>query len=243
MNGPSTISLIVSYVLQASQSTITPENLTLTAPTPDKVPGSYKQALRLNGHKTVIESSNYHTESGIYMYCHNVDQTSMSVPLDDWLRSQLSIVQDYVVSHASIPADVPQTKEGAYLFKPLLTRDTLMISLSKWCRIFKFDKSRGAYVRIDKFSQFRKGNFSVQIEASHVYIGPHKGGHSFSLSLRVKQIVYNEEEQEDDDTLLLNELLAAEVEIDKKAKRPKKARKTAECRKSGKAAVAAIEVK
>ena len=209
----------------------------MTAPVPDKVPGSYKQSLRVNDQKVVIQTTNYHTETGIYMYSHNAEQMSICVPLDDWLRSQLSVLQDFVISRTTFPADVPQTKEGNYLFKPLLARNPLMISVSKWCRIFKFDQSRGAYVRVDKFSQFGKGNFSANIEVSHVYIGPHKDGHNFSLSMRVRQIIYNEENQEDDDTMLLNELLAAQVEIDKKAKRPKKARKTAECRKNGNPAV------
>lgn len=218
--------------LQATETnTLNEEQLTLSPPAEDKVPGTYRQILRLNGQKVVIQTSNYHTETGIYMYSHSDELLSMLVPVDDWLRRHLEILQRFVVSHTTIPSTLPRSKEGNYLFKPLLERDSIMISLSKWCRIFKFDDSKGAYVRVDKFSQFAKGNFSANIEASHVYIGPHKGGHHFSLSLRVKQIIYNEEKQEPD-TQFLNELLAAstEGEVEKEPKRGKKPKKIEECR-------------
>lgn len=211
-----------------------PEELSLSPPTADKVPASYKQNLRVNGQKVIIQSSNYYTDSGIFMYRHDAGHTAMIVPLDNWLSDQLSVLQKFVVENVRIPADVPQTKEGNYVFKPLFNRESIMVALSKWCKIYKFDEGVGAYERVENFTQFGKGNFSVQIEASHIYIGPHKGGHNFSLSLRIRQIVYSEEKKEDDDTNLLNELLSAEVEINnnnKKAKRGPRKKKTQECRK------------
>lgn len=190
-----------------------------------------------------MQTATYQTNAGIYMFSHSPDRASMMLPIDDWLRRQLSMIQDFVISHVAMPADVPQTEEGAYVFKDVLERDSLLIPVSKWCRIYKFDAASKAYIRLDKFLPFfGKGSFSATIEASHIYIGPHKGGQHFSLSLRVMQIVYNEENAEDTDVDLLNELLAATVEEEKKAKRLKKPRKTAECRKSTKPA-AALDVK
>lgn len=217
---------------QASESNRIHGNLlSLAEAKPDKVPGSYTQTVRASGQKVLIQTSNYHTNSGIYMYSHDADRKSISLPLDDWLRSQLTTLQDFVVSHTTFPSEVLPAKEGTYVFKPLLNRDTILINVSKWCRIFKFDESSGSYVQVEKINQFGKGNFSAIIEVSHVYIGPHKGGHNFSLSMRVKQIVYSEEKQEELDSNILNELLAAEVELEKKAKRPRKTKKTDTCRK------------
>lgn len=230
------MSQLLLLLLQASQSNINLNELSLAMPIPDKVPASYRQNIHINGHKVLIQTSTYHTNSGISMFHFKVDQPCMLVPVDDWLRSQLSVIQNFVVSHVSIPADVPQTKEGTYSFKSLVEQTSLLISLSKWCRIFKFDASKGTYERVENFTQFGKGTFSATLEISHVYIGPHKNGNNFSLSLRVKELVYNEEKQEDDN-ILLNELLAAEVEVEKKAKSSKKPRKTAECRRSTKSAV------
>jgi hypothetical protein len=205
----------------------------LAPPTPDKVPLSYRQELRINGEKVSIQTSNYHTKHGIFMYNHGANQISMIIPVDAWLRRQLTTYQNFVVSNVVIPLDVPQTSEGTYVFKPLLEENTkqIFVSVSKWCKIFKFESTTGVYIRQEKFSQFEKGSFNVTIDVSHVYIGPHKGGHTFSLSLRVKQLVYEEEPAEDNDTSLLDELLTVEAEIEKKKKnkRGKKVRKIEKC--------------
>lgn len=176
------------------------------------------------------------------MYSHGIDQSSMIIPIDDWLRSQLTQLQDYVVANTVFPIDVPRTSDGSYLFKPLFALDTIMIPMSKWCKIFKFDKCKGLYVLQDKFAQFAKGNFTVTIEVPHVYIGPHKGGQNFSLSLRIRQVLYNEDsEVVQNDNELIDELLAASTELDSKKK--KRAKKQPEkCPKSKKATVSAVTV-
>ena len=192
------LSLLLSLHLQASkpQTTIDEAQLTLTDPTPEKVPASYKQLLRANGEKVILQTANHHTDSGLFFYCKQPNMKALSVPLDDWLRTQLSTIEKAVMMKVNIPLDVPKSKEGAYVYRPLLLKDSLLVTVSKWCKYFKFDKSRGAYELVEKFVPFVKGQYSVNIEVSHVYIGPHKGGQNFSLSLRVSQIMYKEDEQE-----------------------------------------------
>ena len=201
--------------------------MSLEKPTAEKVPASYKQNVRVNGQKAAILSSTYSTIHGIFIYSHKDDQTSMRVPLDDWLRSQLTFFQDKIIAMATFPADVPKSKDGSYLFRPMFTpgQDSIMIPMSKWCKIFKFNDEKGLFERVDKLTPFAKSSLSVTIEVSHVYIGPHKGGHNFSLSLRVKQLVYNAEEKEKCDIELINDLFeqaSSELDDHKKKRQPKK---------------------
>ena len=181
--------------LQASSS-INDVQLTLNAPTPDKVPASYKQLLTINGKKVILQTRCHQTHSGLSIYCNDTDSKCLAVPLDDWLRTQLSNIEKFVIMNVSIPSDVPKSKEGAYVYKPFVLRDTLLLPISKWCKYFKFDKSKGGHVLLENFEHFERGKYNVDIEVSHVYIGPHKGGQNFSLSLRVTQITYKEEESD-----------------------------------------------
>lgn len=222
--------------LQASQSTIEGK-ITLDEPKAEKVPNSYKQLVRVNGKRAVIVTSNYHTEHGIFRYKHNEDISSMSVPLDDWLHSQLFLLQDYVINNTTFPDDVPKKSDGTYLFKPLLQENpNMLIPVSKWCKIYKLDQDTGLYGLVDKFPQFEKGTFSATIEVSHVYIGPHLHGHNFSISLRVKQILYSEETK--DDNTFLDELLKTNVLTEKKKKKVKRNKKVNKCLKSKKTVAA-----
>ena len=179
--------------LQASSS-INNDQLILTAPTPDKVPASYKQLLRINGKKVVLQSPNHQTNSGLFFYCNDNDSKYIAVPVDDWLRTQLSNIEKFVMMKVSIPSNVPKSKEGSYVYKPLALTDTLLLTVSKWCKYFKFNKSKGGHVLLENFEQFERGQYNFNIEVAHVYIGPHKGGQNFSLSLRVTQITYKEDE-------------------------------------------------
>ena len=184
------------YLLQASQSTqVNDAQVTLTNPTPEKVPSSYKQLVKMNGEKVILQTANYQTKSGLLFYCNQKEMKALAVPVDDWLRTQLTILEKAVMTKVTIPPDVPKSKEGAYVYRPLLLRDTLFLSVSKWCRYLKFDDSKGGYTLLEKFVPFEKGQYNVNIEVSHVYIGPHKGGQNFSLSLRITQIMYKEEEK------------------------------------------------
>ena len=184
------------FLLQASPSTqVNEAQVTLTNPTPEKVPSSYKQLIRVNGEKVILQTANYQTKSGLLFYCNRNEMKALAVPVDDWLREQLTNIEKAVMTKVTIPPDVPKSKEGAYVYRPLILRDTLFLSVSKWCRYFKFDSSKGGYTVLENFVPFEKGQYNVNIEVSHVYIGPHKGGQNFSLSLRITQIMYKEEEK------------------------------------------------
>ena len=187
------------YSLQASasssaQPTVEPAQLTLSEPIPEKVPSTYRQNIKSNGRKLVLQTSNFHCETGLSIFSNARDVKSICIPVDDWLRTQLTTIEKFILTKVCIPNDVPKPEGGVYLYKPLWLRDRMLITLSKWCRFFKFDASKGAYFPVEQFLPFNKGLANANIEVSHVFIGPHKGGHTFSLSLRVSQIIFKEEE-------------------------------------------------
>ena len=213
--------------MQATQA-IEAEQLHLDDITPaNKVPGSYKQTIRMNGNRIYLQTMNYRTETGIFMFQHTENKFSLRLPLDNWLRRNLGLLQDFVVSHTKIPVDVPRRDGTTYVFKSVIEQDSMMISVSKWCKFYEFDGSKGAYIEVDNFSQFSKGEFSVNIEVSHVYIGPHKGGQHFSLFLRVHQITYKKDAQETDQSELLDELLKVTTVESVRKKKAKNSRKKA----------------
>lgn len=149
----------------------------------------------------------------------------LAVPVDTWLRTQLSTIEKAVMMKVAIPADVPKSKEGAFVYRPLLLRDSLFLTVSNWCKYFKYDKSKRAYALLDDFEPFEKGYYKVNIEVSHVYIGPHKGGQNFSLSLRITQIMYKEEDIADDPLTRASSSKAVEESPQKKNKAEKRAKK------------------
>ena len=144
----------------------------------------------------ILQTTNYHTDSGLFFYYKQSEMKALAVPVDDWLRTQLLTIEKAVITKVNIPLDVLKSKEGTYVYRPLLLRDTFFVTVSKWCKYFKFDKTKGGYVLLEEFVPFEKGQYNVNIEVSHVYIGPHKGGQNFSLSLRISQIMYKEDEKE-----------------------------------------------
>ena len=141
----------------------------------------------------ILQSTNYHTKCGIFFY-YSKEMKSLAVPVDDWLRTQLTNIEKDIMMKVSIPSDVPKSKEGAYVYKPLSLSETLFVPVSKFCKYFKYDQTKHAHVCLESFEPFEKGHYNVNIEVSHVYIGPHKGGQNFSLSLRITQLTYKEEE-------------------------------------------------
>ena len=195
----------------------------MTEPTPTQVRGTYQQKITSNGRKLNLRTSNYHTHNGLKIFSNEKDEKFMVIPVDDWLRKQLMTLEDFVTSSVTIPSDVP--REDQFIYKPLHLGESILINISTWCKYFKFEENKGAYVFLKNYTHFDKGVYNVNIEASHVYIGPHKGGQHYSLSLRINQIVYKEDQDyslPNIDTSFLNELLSEPSEPIKKRKKPSK---------------------
>lgn len=171
----------------------------------------------MNGQRVKVQSHNIRTDRGLQLYDHGEGMLSLSVPLDGWLRTRFTQIQNFVVSNVTIPPDVVRAADGNCIFKPFLDADTLLVPMSQWCKYYKYDEEKTAYVEVAGYVPFEKGDFNVGIDVSHVYIGPHKGGHQFSLSLRVYQIVYREELSSFD--AFIFDSLPEQAVVDEKKKR------------------------
>ena len=209
----------MSFLSSFQAAIIKSEHLSLSEPTPAQVRGTYRQAIKSNGQKLTLQTSSYHTHSGLKIFSNEKDEKCILIPVDDWLLKQLTTIEEFITSNTSIPADV--SSDGPFIYKPLHLGSSMLISVSNWCKYFKYDETRGAYVLLKNYSHFDKGTFNVNIEVSHVFIGPHKGGQHYSASLRVVQVVYKEEQDYDlpqVDSSFLNEVLSETDDCPKKKK-------------------------
>ena len=177
----------------------------------------------MNDSKVILQTSNYETKSGLYVYSNtNRSMQSLGVPVDNWLRSQLAAIEKFVTSNVKIPANVLKTN-GQYYYKPLKLIDLMFLNISKWCKYFEYSYGDGGYISVDNLRKFTGGTYNMNIEVSHVYIGPHKGGQHYSLSLHIVQIVYKQEN--DIDLALDSALLDAALESTSEKKRKRSTKK------------------
>ena len=137
----------------------------------------------------------YETKEGLKIIYHSDENQSIIIPLDIWLRSQLMSLQTHVVDKVTIPASIPIPPTGKYIYKPICIGNNIAISISHWCSYYGYNHATGVYETVKDMSRFQSGQYNCNIEVSHVYIGPHKNGQNFSISLRVTQIMYKSESE------------------------------------------------
>ena len=117
----------------------------------------------------------------------NESSASLSVPCDEWTRGELNKLEQFVEANAYIPPDMVQGECAVY--KPLWRGEEMMITLSRWCHFFK-KQPNGEFSHADLSEMTGPGQYQFTIEAPHVYIGPHKAGHTHSISLQIVQVVF-----------------------------------------------------
>ena len=71
-------------------------------------------------------------------------------------------------------------------YKPIYEGKNLAITLSKWCRFTQ--TVNGKTTSVPPLSHLGPGRYSFVIDVPHVYIGPHKSGHLYSLNFRVSHV-------------------------------------------------------
>ena len=202
-------------------------NVTISEPV-KQVSGRFTQRLLDNGHKFILTPPPFHAEHGPFIRKWESGTRSLCMPLSPVLRSDLLKVQNFISDRIVIPEEVidsPHIK-----LKPIYLGEDMFITMSKWCRLSKFVKTRNAYESISE-SDFGKGEYFVTIEVSHVYIGPHHNGENCSLSLRVLSVVYKEECVVDplDDLFSLFDTEPPPSDENSSAAKPKRGRKKKSC--------------
>ena len=84
---------------------------------------------------------------------------------------------------------------GVITYKPLWQGRQMYVSVAPWCNIFQQNFETGRLETLAREAELGRGTFNISIEVPHIYIGPHKGGEHFSLSLSLVQIVHYPEQE------------------------------------------------
>ena len=139
---------------------------------------------------------------------------SVLIPLDEDTVAALTNIENFVKTNVDSPR-----------YKPLWLKKAMYANVSKWCN-YELMNHDGTHQTLPNDLILGSGLYSFQIHVSHVYIGPHKGGETFSLSLHVTNIKYEPEQNVEKDMTDFLESLEPKIESlptkqDKKQKRRK----------------------
>lgn len=116
---------------------------------------------------------------------------SLLIPTQGTLRTQLNILESFATKNVSFPAGLTQSPEcKAPLYKALWQADKMFVALSPWCDFYTFNTSNEEYSKTTSKGPFGKGIYHVTLEVPYIYLGDHKDGHLFSLTLRAVQVIY-----------------------------------------------------
>lgn len=171
--------------------------LTFTAMVKNETNNTYKSHLKLNGRRVIIATPLLHQKKGLKFLVKN-NMTAVLVPLDPDTISVLKEIENF-------------TKENidSERYKPLWLKNAMFVNVSKWCE-YELIASDGSPQPFPENQILDTGLYRLEIHVSHVYIGPHKGGETFSLSLHVTKISY--EPQEDIEELMNDFVKSLETE-------------------------------
>lgn len=175
--------------------------LTLSEPVKKEVSDNfYKQSIKLGGRPLDIQTPHCFLEHGLKMLIQE-NMTAVLVPLDEATKTSLRTVEKFVVKHVN-----------SQKYKQLpLNNDTMFVNVSKWCAYEKASDS-GFSDMIPPGTFMGPGTYSLKLRVSHVYVGPHRGGETFSLSLHVLKITYMPKQ---DDAIVDNDIMSLFEELGK----------------------------
>ena len=169
----------------ACSETLPQMNLALNDPVKHEVSNTYKQYLKENGKRVVIKVPDFYCDHHLKVLINN-NITSVSVPLDPVTRATLQAIETFV-----------QTNVESEKYKPLWLGESMLVNISKWCKLELINPD-GSRQPLPGDKYLGKGTYSLVIQVSHVYIGPHKGGETYSLSLHVVELAYQPDADFDD---------------------------------------------
>ena len=177
------------FSLQATP--INPSDLSLSVPLLKQVNDKsfYRQFIRLAGAKVILTTSSFEAEKLEIQGIGN--GLSVLIPTKGTLRTQLNILESFVTDNVTLPAGLTQPSEcNAPLYKALWQADKMFVALSPWCDFYTFNNSTQEYSKTTSEGPFGQGIYNVTLEVPYIYIGEHRDGNLFSLSLRVVQVIY-----------------------------------------------------
>jgi hypothetical protein len=112
---------------------------------------------------------------------------SVLIPVNEWLRRQLNTIEQYIQQHVTVK-DISSSKD--LLYRPIWGGENMYLRVARWCNVLRQNPATGNFDSIPIDAPLGPGSYNVTVEVPYVYIGPHKNGEDFSLSISVVQIVY-----------------------------------------------------
>jgi hypothetical protein len=184
--------LIFLFYLQASSNLpndIDPALLSLTAATKYEAGDTthYRQFITYQKQKIQLLTQGFYSEGGLHRR-GDVNNLAVLIPVNEWLRKQLNVIEQHVQENVTFVKDLPSPNNLVY--RPLWGGDFTYLRMAKWCNIFQQDVVTGKFEPKPINTPLGRGYYSVTIEVPYVYIGAHKNGKDYSLSLSVVQIIY-----------------------------------------------------
>ena len=153
----------------------------------------FRQYIRYSGAKLMLMTPTFHANELDMRTYDNGETYSVVIPIVPWLRIQLDKVEDFAQKNINIPESV-SSQASEVLYKPLWPHERMCVSISKWRDFFVMNSETGLYENVSvKDTKFGPGNYSIAIEVPYIYIGSHKNGELYSLTIRAVQIFYQPE--------------------------------------------------
>ena len=153
-----------------------PTGLSVTEPIMDQARGTSRRYLKLFDRRVLVQVPEFFREAGLKFLMKD-NMTSVLVPLDDGTRATLQTIEQFV------------QEKVAGKYKPLWLKDAMYVNVSKWCEYVQMNDDN-TQTPLQPGTFLGKGFYSLIINPSNVYIGPHKGGETHSMSLRITRITY-----------------------------------------------------
>ena len=163
-----------------------PEKLSMKIPVSDNIP-RYKLTLSYQGCKLVIQTPAVEQEGTFYK--DNIVGESIILPVSSWLRHQFNILDLFALEVVTVPDDLRrhwQAKENMY--KAIYNGKNICVKLSQFCRFTQTVDGQVVDVPCNPRPRFGHGRYSYTLEIPSFYMGPHKAGEMYSLTMFINRV-------------------------------------------------------
>ena len=153
---------------------------------------TFKQRLRIKHRQPVLIKVPTFYSAEPLKIIHYENLKAAHIPLDPVTRAKLTEIDSFVEQAVDSPT-----------YKPIWKGDVLFVNFSRWCK-YEIIMPDGSRQPMSSDTALLRGMYSVVIQASHVYVGPHKSGETYSVSLHIRELLYEPEQNLSDwfDTLM-----------------------------------------
>ena len=176
--------------------------LQIGQPEHNEVSGAETRKITFRGSRLLIKTPGFFRKAGL-KFTINPKNVSVLVPLDEGTRQSLRTVEEFV-----------KTQVAGERYKPLFLGNAFYVNVSRFCK-YEQVMSDGKIQILDEDTFMGSGDYVITLHVSHCYIGPHKGGETFSVSLQVSGILHRPrvetEDDEEEDVMDLIESLTQDI--------------------------------